>query len=355
MKFINMFFSTPSECRAARQWLDAGNPVEAVKVLLGSSQPDHSEVAALRRKCQERLLDEAEAVKAERAVALEWIQWAERCGALPVKGQVLKERLAAFDPAVDYYAGTLGGDCFQPMPAVQEKTPAGTGRHALTSPDQAWVIAGQAVVLSDDEVWIGRAEKAATTGVQLPLQAMIRRCHAVIRRSGGEYTVWRDGSHQDLVAVERSRDGADRRTSVGQECSACELKDGDRIVLGGPPECTMRFDRPVEANASAVLKLDRPGRIGRTAGTIDRVVLMERELVVGGGGAVHVGIANFAARRLVFRWTPVGLTADAGDDVLCSAEPGADVAVPLCVPSTLAVGDNCGKAWTEIRIDRFER
>ena len=61
------------------------------------------------------------------------------------------------------------------------------------------------------------------------------------------------------------------------------LCDGDRIALG--PRCRIGFSRPNAASASAVLEISG-ARLGR--GDVRRVILMDREIVMGDASSAHV-------------------------------------------------------------------
>ena len=61
------------------------------------------------------------------------------------------------------------------------------------------------------------------------------------------------------------------------------LCDGDRIALG--PRCRIGFSRPNAASASAVLEISG-ARLGR--GDVRRVILMDREIVLGDASSAHV-------------------------------------------------------------------
>jgi hypothetical protein len=61
------------------------------------------------------------------------------------------------------------------------------------------------------------------------------------------------------------------------------LCDGDRIALG--PRCRIGFSRPNAASASAVLEING-ARLGR--GDVRRVILMDREIVMGDASSAHV-------------------------------------------------------------------
>ena len=72
------------------------------------------------------------------------------------------------------------------------------------------------------------------------------------------------------------------------------LADGDKIALS--PRCRMRFLLPNAASASAVLELSG-ARLPQA--DVRRVVLMDRELILGPGAAVHVRAEHLSDRAVL--------------------------------------------------------
>ncbi len=72
------------------------------------------------------------------------------------------------------------------------------------------------------------------------------------------------------------------------------LADGDKIALS--PRCRLRFRLPTPASATAVLELST-ARLPQA--DIRRVILMDRELVVGPGGASHVRLDQLPSRAVL--------------------------------------------------------
>ncbi len=107
----------------------------------------------------------------------------------------------------------------------------------------------------------------------------------------------------------------------GQSVRHKLLHDGDKLELS--PRCRLRFTLPHAASTTAVLELSG-ARLPR--GDVRRVVLLDRDLIVGPGPAAHVRAASVSEPivlswrdgRLVHRGTTVaaGSAAGVGDRVL---------------------------------------
>lgn len=72
------------------------------------------------------------------------------------------------------------------------------------------------------------------------------------------------------------------------------LADGDKIALS--PRCRLRFRLPTPASATAVLELST-ARLPQA--DIRRVILLDRELVIGPGGAAHVRVDQLPGRAVL--------------------------------------------------------
>ncbi len=72
------------------------------------------------------------------------------------------------------------------------------------------------------------------------------------------------------------------------------LADGDKIALS--PRCRLRFRLPTPASATAVLELST-ARLPQA--DIRRVILLDRELVIGPGGAAHVRADQLPGRAVL--------------------------------------------------------
>jgi len=72
------------------------------------------------------------------------------------------------------------------------------------------------------------------------------------------------------------------------------LADGDKIALS--PRCRLRFRLPTPASATAVLELST-ARLPQA--DIRRVILLDREMVIGPGGAAHVRADQLPGRAVL--------------------------------------------------------
>ncbi len=109
------------------------------------------------------------------------------------------------------------------------------------------------------------------------------------------------------------------------------LADGDRVALSN--RCRMRFALPNAASASAVLHLSGTRLPGTDA---RRVILMDREVVIGPGAASHVR-ADGLEDRVVLYVRDGGLCCRAKDPVTVN-EAALDGAAGLPLGATLRIG-----------------
>lgn len=118
-------------------------------------------------------------------------------------------------------------------------------------------------------------------------------------------------AHCPVVNIER-QDGdyflrAESPVAVNdQPATGRLLADGDRVAMG--PRCVVKFRLPNAASATAVLELSSASLPDSDA---RRVVLLDRELVIGPGGTAHVRAAA-AAERIVLRAGAGGLVGPDG-------------------------------------------
>lgn len=85
----------PPECRQARAHLAAGQPHLAAGALLDCRYAEHRAVIQLRREVQQALLAEAQAAhqNQQTEAAREALDWAEKCGTLPVEAVALRAQV----------------------------------------------------------------------------------------------------------------------------------------------------------------------------------------------------------------------------------------------------------------------
>ena len=103
-----------------------------------------------------------------------------------------------------------------------------------------------------------------------------------------------------VVSVERTDEG-DYFLACGQPVEVNDrpvtgklLADGDKIALS--PRCRLRFRLPTPASTTAVLELST-ARMPQA--DIRRVILMDRDLVIGPGGATHLRADDLPARAVL--------------------------------------------------------
>ena len=103
-----------------------------------------------------------------------------------------------------------------------------------------------------------------------------------------------------VVTIERTEDGdyllaGERAVDVnGRPVTSKLLADGDKIALS--PRCRMRFRLPTPASTTAVLELST-ARLPQA--DIRRVILLDRELIVGPGAAAHVRADDLPDRAVI--------------------------------------------------------
>jgi tetratricopeptide (TPR) repeat protein len=137
--------------------------------------------------------------------------------------------------------------------------------------------AGSSVVLRDSQVTVGpisssgRPEVGLLADPSLPI--------VTIERTEGDY----------FLRCEAPIDVNDRMVTGKL------LADGDRIALS--PRCRMRFRLPNAASSSAVLELST-ARLPQA--DVRRVVLLDREMVMGPGPAAHVRADHLAERAVLY-------------------------------------------------------
>ena len=86
----------PTDCRAARECLDQGNPIEAARILLNSAHREHRAARLLRLEINRVLVAQAKAAHAggETEAAWEFIQCARRCADISPDAAVLECQIA---------------------------------------------------------------------------------------------------------------------------------------------------------------------------------------------------------------------------------------------------------------------
>jgi len=103
-----------------------------------------------------------------------------------------------------------------------------------------------------------------------------------------------------IVSIERTDEGdyflaGEHPVEVnGRAVTGKLLADGDKIALS--PRCRLRFRLPTPASATAVLELST-ARLPQA--DIRRVILLDREVVIGPGGATHVRLDQLPGRAVL--------------------------------------------------------
>ncbi len=103
-----------------------------------------------------------------------------------------------------------------------------------------------------------------------------------------------------IMSIERTDDGdyflaSEHPVEVNDRMVTSKLlADGDKIALS--PRCRLRFRLPTPASATAVLELST-ARLPQA--DIRRVILLNRELIIGPGGATHVRVDQLPARAVL--------------------------------------------------------
>ncbi|MBI2479209.1 MAG: FHA domain-containing protein [Planctomycetia bacterium] len=153
--------------------------------------------------------------------------------------------------------------------------------------------AGDVLLLAQPVVTIGTPRDSH---VDLPIQALLRRRHALLIR---EQPAGPNGQTHRLVPLAGAAVSVNGRAIPPAD--SVWLVHGD-VLQFGPDVCRWKYRRPVARSATAVLEQSRPG--GAAAVTpdgrsISRVVLMANELMIGHEPRQnHLVEPNLAVRRL---------------------------------------------------------
>jgi hypothetical protein len=157
----------------------------------------------------------------------------------------------------------------------------GYGLRATAALPERFVLqvdgAGSFLVLRGERVTLGPV--SGEQRFDVPLMAAAHSVPVAIERSQGDYFL----KAASAVAVN------------DQPTTGRLLGEGDRIAIS--PRCVVKFRLPNAASSTAVLELSSAALPNSDA---RRVVLLDRELVIGSGGACHVR-ASGAAERIVLR------------------------------------------------------
>jgi tetratricopeptide (TPR) repeat protein len=259
-----------TQLRGAWEAIERGQPRRAEEVLrrLFSTLPE----AKWMRDSADRLAEAAAAMEAVRAGPMGLVNAmkpniAETLPPPAVAGPVPISSLPRVTPP--------------PLPGSPRRTASLAGRLLLQVDG-----AGSFIVVRDPAVILGPI--SSSSRVQVGFVCEPNTPSATIERNEDDYFL-RGGSG---VAV---NDAPMVSTPAGQPASKL-LGAGDRIALS--PRCRMMFAMPVPASTTATLDLTG-ARHPRS--DVRRVILMDRDVVIGPGGASHVRVDSLNEPVMLFQ------------------------------------------------------